>query len=72
MQSVEQSAYTTGRLLAELVEEWDGRDDHLAAAREYLAELEADPETDELTIVEARQVVLQRKRSLSSAVAGAK
>jgi hypothetical protein len=72
MQSVEQSAYTAGHLVAELVEEWDGRDDQLAAAREYLAELEADPETDELTIVEARQAVLQRKRSLSLAVAGAR
>ena len=72
MQSVEQSAYTAGHLVAELVEEWDGRDDRLAAAREYLAELEADPETDELTIVEARQAVLQRKRSLSLAVAGAR
>jgi hypothetical protein len=72
MQSVEQSAYTAGHLVPELVEEWDGRDGQLAAAREYLAELEADPETDELTIVEARQAVLQRKRSLSLAVAGAR
>jgi hypothetical protein len=71
MQSVEQSAYTAGHLVAELVE-WYGRDGQLAAAREYLAELEADPETDELTIVEARQAVLQRKRSLSLAVAGAR
>jgi hypothetical protein len=72
MQSVEQSAYTAGHLVAELVEEWDGRDGQLAAAREYLAELEADPETDELTIMEARQAVLQRKRSLLLAVAGAR
>jgi hypothetical protein len=65
MPSVEASAYTAGRLVSEFLEEWEGRDRQLATAQEYLALLEADPATDELTIVVARHAVLQRKRSLA-------
>lgn len=69
MTSMEVSAYTAGSLGAEFVDDWDGRDDELATAQEYLALVEADPATDELTIAVARHVVLQRKRSLARAVA---
>jgi hypothetical protein len=70
MTSVEASAYTAGRLSAQFLDDWEGRDDELATAQEYLAVLEADPATDELTIAVARHTVLQRKRSLASAVFG--
>jgi hypothetical protein len=65
MPSIEAAAYTAGRLIPELLHEWEGRDGQLAEAQEYLAQLEADPATDELAIVEeARQAVLQRKQTL--------
>jgi hypothetical protein len=64
MPLIEAAAYTSGRLIPGLLHEWEGRDDQLAQAQEYLAQLEADPATDELAIVEARQAVLQRKRTL--------
>jgi hypothetical protein len=67
---MESSAYTTGRPGAEFLDDWEGRDDELATAQEYLAVLEADPATDELTIAVARHTVLQRKRSLATAVFG--
>ena len=70
MTSLEASAYTAGRLSAEFLDDWEGRDGQLATAQEYLAVLEADPATDELTIAVARHAVLQRKRSLASAVFG--
>jgi hypothetical protein len=70
MPSVEASAYTAGRVGAEFLEDWEGRDGPLATAQQYLAQLEADPATDELTIAVARDAVLQRKRSLARAVAG--
>jgi hypothetical protein len=70
MTSVQASAYTSGRLGAEFPDDWEGRDGELATAQEYLALLEADPGTDELTIAVARHAVLQRKRSLAMAVAG--
>jgi hypothetical protein len=70
MTSVQASAYTSGRLGAEFPDDWEGRDGELATAQEYLALLEADPATDELTIAVARHAVLQRKRSLAMAVAG--
>jgi hypothetical protein len=70
MPSVEASAYTAGHLGAEFLEDWEGRDGQLATAQEYLAALEADPATDDLTIAVARDAVLQRKRSLAGAVAG--
>ena len=69
MTSMEASAYTTGRPGAEFPDYWEGRDSQLATAQKYLALLEADPATDELTIAVARHAVLQRKRSLARAVA---
>ena len=65
MSSAEASAYTTAH--PELLEAHDGQ---LVSAREYLALLEADPETDELTIVVARNAVLQRKLTLVKAIVG--
>jgi hypothetical protein len=70
MPSVEASAYAAGRAGAEFLEDWEEPDGQLATAQEYLALLEADPATDELTIVVARHDVLQRKRSVARAVAG--
>ena len=70
MTSMEASAYTAGSLGAEFPDDWEGRDVQLATAREYLALLEADPATDELTIAVARHAVLQRKQTLARAVAG--
>jgi hypothetical protein len=70
MPSVEASAYTAGRPGLEFFDDWEGHDDQLATAQEYLALLEADPATDELPIAVARHAVLQRKRSLSDALAG--
>jgi len=70
MTSMEASAYTAGSLGAQFVDDWEGPDDELATAQEYLALLEADPATGDLTIAVARHAVLQRKRSLARAVAG--
>jgi hypothetical protein len=70
MPSVEASAYTAGRLSAEFLDDWEGRDRQLATAQEYLALLEADPAADDLTIAVARHAVLQRKQTLARAVAG--
>jgi hypothetical protein len=70
MPSIDASTYTSGRLGAELLHEWGGRDDQLARAQEYLAQLEADPVSDELALVEARHAVLQRKRILLWRLAG--
>jgi len=70
MTSLEASAYTAGRPGAEFLDDWEGRDGQLARAQEYLALLEADPATDELTIAEARHAVLQRKQTLARVVTG--
>jgi hypothetical protein len=69
MTSMQASAYTAGRLGAEFPDDWEGQDGQLATAQEYLALLEADPATDDLTIAVARHAVLQCKRSLAMAVA---
>jgi hypothetical protein len=70
MTSMEASEYTTGRPVTEFPDYWERLDSQLATAQEYLALLEADPATDELTIVVARHAVLQRKQTLARAVAG--
>jgi hypothetical protein len=59
------TAYTTERPGAQFPDYWEGRDSQLATAQEYLALLEADPATDELTIAVARHAVLQRKQTLA-------
>ena len=46
--------------------EW--QDAPLAAAAEYLAQLEADPTTDELTIVMARHEVMRCRRELTEKI----
>jgi hypothetical protein len=66
MSSVEATTHTAGR---GFLDEWEGCDGELVTAQEYLALLEADPETDELTIVVARNSLLQRKLTLVRAVA---
>lgn len=50
---------------ATLVYDLELRDAVLQEARRYLQALEADPETDELTLVMARNEVFMRKRSLA-------
>jgi hypothetical protein len=70
MTSIEASEYATGRPVTEFPDYWERLDSQLAAAQEYLALLEADPTTDELTIAVARHAVLQRKQTLARAVAG--
>jgi len=47
--------------------EW--QDAPLAAAEEYLAQLEEDPTTDELTIAMARNEVMLRRRELTEKIA---
>ena len=71
MTSMQASAYTTGNPGAQFPDYWEGRDVQLATAQEYLALLEADPATDELTIAVARHAVLHRKQSLARAADGA-
>lgn len=66
---VETAAYAAGHAGAEFLEDWAGQDGQLATAQAYLALLEADPAADELTLVVARHDVLQRKRSVATAVA---
>jgi hypothetical protein len=70
MTSMDASAYTAGGPYAQFPHDWEGQDVQLATAQEYLALLEADAATDELTIAIARHAVLQRKQTLARAVAG--
>ena len=70
MSSLGASAYTAGRVGAELLDELERRDGPLRRAQEYLALLEADPAADEFTIVVARNAVLQHRLSLVKAVTG--
>ncbi len=51
-------------LAATLLYECELRDSVLCEARQFLAALEADPQTDELTLVMARQEVFMRRRSI--------
>lgn len=50
---------------ATLLYEFEAHDTVLREARRRLAALEADPETDELTLVTARNDVFRRKRSIA-------
>jgi hypothetical protein len=68
MTSMEASAYAAGSPDAQFPGDWEGQDVQLATAQEYLALLEADAATDELTIAVARHAVLQRKQTLAWAV----
>jgi len=52
-------------LAATLLYEFECHDTVLMEARRRLTALEADPETDELTLVTARNEVFMRKRSLA-------
>ena len=49
---------------------WDSLDRQLAIARDYLELLEADPETDELPLMIARNQLLEHKRALAKILAG--
>lgn len=70
MTSMDASAYTAGSPDAQLPDDWEGQDVQLTTAQEYLALLEADAATDDLTIAIARHAVLHRKQTLARAVAG--
>jgi hypothetical protein len=50
-----------------LLQELERHDGPLTEARQRLAELEADPETDELTLLIARHDVFLRRRTLADA-----
>jgi hypothetical protein len=47
----------------------EGQDASLAAAWEYLAALERDPDCDELALVVARHEVMRRRRALADEIA---
>jgi hypothetical protein len=53
-----------------LLQECELRDAVLADARRRLETLEADPETDELTLVMARHEVFRRKRKIAETFSG--
>ena len=69
MPAIAESVSAAARRHEEFFQQWEHLDARLTTAREHLELLEADPATDELTIVTARHELLVCKRELASAIA---